>query len=173
MNGNHSFPPISKLGPLIFVGLIIWAVKEAFFSAETTEKKPENAPAAPQPEIFRPTVSAENRPSNRDIPPYSAGKSTSPSPPSVPPPAPVPAYSIPSAKIAPSSTTVARHHSITRADMAKVFGGGIRGLTRKKAVCELTAMGFGKTAAYEALLAHGRFANWLQVAPDGIIIWKG
>jgi len=35
----------------------------------------------------------------------------------------------------------------------------------------LKNIGFGKTAAYEALSPDGRFAAWLQFAPDGIITW--
>jgi hypothetical protein len=30
---------------------------------------------------------------------------------------------------------------------------------------------FGRTAAYAALSAHGRFASWLNFAPDGLITW--
>jgi hypothetical protein len=37
----------------------------------------------------------------------------------------------------------------------------------------LKSLGFGKSAAYEALAMNGRFAPWLQFAPDGIITWKG
>jgi hypothetical protein len=45
--------------------------------------------------------------------------------------------------------------------------------TRTGAVAALKSLGFGRTAAYDALSADGRFASWLQVAPDGIITWKG
>jgi hypothetical protein len=31
----------------------------------------------------------------------------------------------------------------------------------------------GKSAAYAALTPDGRFASWLQFAPDGLITWKG
>jgi hypothetical protein len=35
----------------------------------------------------------------------------------------------------------------------------------------LKKLGFGKTAAYDALSEDGRFSAWLQYAPDGIITW--
>jgi hypothetical protein len=41
------------------------------------------------------------------------------------------------------------------------------------AVKALKRLHFGKSAAYEALSPNGRFADWLQVAPDGIITWRG
>jgi hypothetical protein len=55
--------------------------------------------------------------------------------------------------------------------MVKIFNGGTRGLTRKSAVAALKAFGFGKTAAYDVLSEGGRFADWLDFAPDGIITW--
>jgi hypothetical protein len=60
---------------------------------------------------------------------------------------------------------------ISRQDMEQIFAGG-RGLTRKSAVAALIALGYGKTAAYKALAINGRFASWLQFAPDGIITWQ-
>ena len=41
-------------------------------------------------------------------------------------------------------------------------------LTRTAAVAALKNLGFGKSAAYDALSADGRFSAWLQFAPDGI-----
>jgi hypothetical protein len=46
-------------------------------------------------------------------------------------------------------------------------------MTRGEAVAALQLLGFGKTAAYEALSADGRFAFLLQIAPDGMITWNG
>lgn len=60
---------------------------------------------------------------------------------------------------------------VTRADLATVFHHGARGLTRPAAVAALKSLGFGKTAAYAALSPDGRFAGWLQLAPDGTITW--
>lgn len=87
------------------------------------------------------------------------------------PVAPLP--TLPAAQIAPGIPKSAQEKFITRENLAKVFTGGTRGLTRKSAVAALKALGFGKTAAYEALAINGRFASWLQFAPDGIITWNG
>jgi hypothetical protein len=57
--------------------------------------------------------------------------------------------------------------------MATVFHHGARALTRTAAVTALKGRGFGKSAAYDALSEDGRFAAWLQFAPDGIITWAG
>jgi len=46
-------------------------------------------------------------------------------------------------------------------------------MTRHDAVAALHALGFGKAAAYKALSTDGRFAEFLQVAPDGLMEWKG
>jgi hypothetical protein len=60
---------------------------------------------------------------------------------------------------------------VTREDMAAVFQCGARALSRSTAVVALKSRGFGQTAAYAALSADGRFAAWLNIAPDGIINW--
>jgi hypothetical protein len=60
---------------------------------------------------------------------------------------------------------------ITRENMATIFRRGSRKLNLTTAVAELKGLGFGKTAAYEALLEDGRFSAWLQFAPDEIITW--
>ena len=62
--------------------------------------------------------------------------------------------------------------TITREKLAEIFKHGGRELDRKTAVAALKALGFGKSAAYEVLSPDGRFAPWLQFAPDGIISWK-
>jgi hypothetical protein len=61
---------------------------------------------------------------------------------------------------------------VTREDMAAIFQHGARRLPRTAAVEALKKLGFGKTAAYAALTPGGRFASWLQLAPDGLITWK-
>lgn len=61
---------------------------------------------------------------------------------------------------------------VTREDVANVFHHGARPLSRTEAVKALKKLGFGKTAAYDALAVGGRFADWLQIAPDGIITWR-
>lgn len=63
--------------------------------------------------------------------------------------------------------------SIMMEDLAEVFEQGSRELTRPDAVAALRDRGFGKTAAYKALSASGRFAQCFQVAPDGVLAWVG
>ena len=75
------------------------------------------------------------------------------------------------AKIQSEIPLPAQKKIILREDMAKIFNSG-NGLTRKTAVAALKALGFGKTAAYEALTMDGRFSSWLEFAPDGIITWE-
>jgi len=55
--------------------------------------------------------------------------------------------------------------------METIFQRGARGLTRIAAVAALKNLGFGKTAAYDALSENGRFSTSLHFAPDGIITW--
>ena len=62
---------------------------------------------------------------------------------------------------------------IRREDLAEALAYGARSLTRQEAVTALQALGFGKTAAYKALSPDGRFAEFIEVAPDGLIEWKG
>ena len=62
---------------------------------------------------------------------------------------------------------------ITREDIAEALEYGTRGVTRGEAVAALQALGFQKTAAYKALSASGRFAELIEIAPDGLIEWKG
>jgi DNA-binding SARP family transcriptional activator len=70
-----------------------------------------------------------------------------------------------------SPPTPIKKPGITREDVATAFHHGARALTRTAAVAALKKLGFGKSAAYDALLEDGRFAAWLQFAPDGIITW--
>jgi hypothetical protein len=55
--------------------------------------------------------------------------------------------------------------------MATIFQRGARALTKTAAVAALKQISFGKSAAYAALTPDGRFSDWLQFAPDGIITW--
>jgi len=173
-------PPLLVFGAIGVGGyfLIKW------LCSDDKEKKPEalpasatSAPAPPRPALVIPPASGGNPPQNRSIPPVSGGKPNIPFTPSLSAPAsskiPVPPPSvIPVVKIQPEIPAPAQKKFITREDAAKIFNGG-RGLTRKSAVSALKALGFGKTAAYEALAINGRFAPWLQFASDGIITWKG
>jgi len=81
------------------------------------------------------------------------------------PPAPAPV------KIPAEIPLPAPRKLITRQDMEKIFAGKAN-LTRTAAVAALKKLGFGKSAAYDALLPDGRFATWLRSAPDGTISWK-
>lgn len=167
-------PPLI-IGGAIFVGAVY--LLEWLMSDDDKEKKPESVPASTTPALAaRPALV---------IPSNSGGKSNvtpAPSEPSVSASAIVrassafvlpPPPSIPAVKTAPQIPLPTQKKFIARKDMAKVFNGGARALTRTAAVAALKSLGFGKTAAYDALLENGRFSAWLQFAPDGIIAWKG
>jgi hypothetical protein len=170
----------AALPPLLLIGggvaLLVW-----LFS-DDKEKMPEAVPATtapPRPALVVPSFSGGNSVQNRSIPANSGGKPTvMPAPAIVPassapamPKIPVPPPSaIPAVIIPPEIPLPAQKKIISREDMAKIFNGG-RGRTRKSAVAALKALGFGKTATYDALSEDGRFSAWLHFAPDGIITW--
>ena len=62
---------------------------------------------------------------------------------------------------------------IKREDVAEALAYGSQSVSRKEAVATLQALGFHKTAAYRALSGNGRFAEFIEIAPDGLIEWKG
>jgi hypothetical protein len=66
----------------------------------------------------------------------------------------------------------AERRTITDADMTLVFENGAKPLTRTEARDALTAAGAGRSAAYEALKADGRFAERLTEDADGRLSWK-
>lgn len=159
MNNKQLIPLLVKFG---VAGGILWALY-SIFSDNEAEKKPETA-------VFR-DIPSENsvKPVVTSVPtviPAISAFVASKIP--VPPPS-----TIPAAKIAPEIPLPAQKKTITRENMAEIFNHGGRKLDRKSAVAALKALGFGKSAAYEALLPDGRFAFWLQFALDGIIAWKG
>ncbi len=90
-----------------------------------------------------------------------------PSSPQNPVPAPV-LTALPSPQ---SSARVSKR--IRREDVAEALAYGARSMTRQEAVVALQALGFGKTATYKALSANSRFAEFIEIAPDGLIEWKG
>jgi hypothetical protein len=146
-------PFLAKLG---LFGVAVWIA--SLLSDDDTEKKPKTAPASGIPR------NSTEIPVN---PPVSA--------PTVPK-IPVPASTIaPVTKIEVQAQPVAplKRRQVTREDMAIIFQRGARALTRTEAVTALKALGFGHTAAYEALQQGGRFSTWLQFEPDAIITWKG
>jgi len=184
MNSKQIIQIAAKIAPPMLIGVAIFSTLKWLLTDES--KEPERAAAKTatgrKPLPF-PPYSTVNFQENRKFPANSGGKYTAP-----PSPAPIPANSAPTTlKISiptPLSTipalkspaqapfSAAKRKLIMREDMAKIFRYGARNLTRKEAVVALIGLGFGKTAAYEALAINGRFASWLKIAPDGIIDWK-
>lgn len=153
MNPKQTIPVIARVAPpLLLVALVGLAIKSLFFD-EKSEKKPETAPANEFP---------KNVPV---IPPVSV-----PAAPKIPLPVPIPVVSI--SKDLLQSSLPKKRQVVLREDLARIFQHGARSLYRVDAVAELQNLGFGKTAAYEALSPDGKFASWLKIAPDGIISWK-
>ncbi len=176
-------PGIAAAAPLLLIVGGIYVVAK-LLGSDSGEKSEGRAPEGKPLSI--PPSSGGNFTENRGIRAGSAGKpnltpASSPAAPatshaiSIPNAPKIPVTPLPTftaAKITPKIPLMAQNKSITREDMAKIFDSGTRSLTRKSAVAALKALGFGKTAAYEALATDGRFASWLQFAPDGIITWK-
>lgn len=182
-------PLIAAMPQLLIVGGII---AFGIYLLSDDDKKPDSAsvPSAPErPKIQHPPYSESSFPANSgckiaekpEIPAYSAGNLTL----THVTLAPVPVMSVPAIHISPVTPPptnpvteiqpvfprLERKKMISRNDMAKVFNGG-RGLTRKAAVTALKTLGFGKTAAYEALEMGGRFAPLLEFSQDETISWK-
>lgn len=169
-------PPLLLIGGII--ALAAWLLSDN--DKKEPEKRTEKAIVSPPPLPF-PPISAGNSAQNPCIPANSGGKAAGLPPlPSFPaycvrtePEIPDPLPSVnPALEAAPEIPLPAQKKFITREDMASVFHRGASALTRKAAVAALKSLGFGKSAAYEALAMNGRFAPWLQFAPDGIISWK-
>jgi hypothetical protein len=78
-----------------------------------------------------------------------------------------------SVAVAPVATAAPATRRIKREDIAAALAYGARSVPRGEAVAALQALGFHKTAAYKALSASGRFAEFIEIAPDGLIEWKG
>jgi hypothetical protein len=165
MNTKPLVPLLAKLG---LFGVFVWALG-SLFSDNDAEKKPGTAPT---------NDGAENRGIPAAIPVPSAPRAFVP-PPAVPSAqrVSVPAH-MPAAVAIPKITSHAlplppiKKKFITRNDLGTVFHHGTCPLTRTAAVAALKRLGFGKTAAYDALSEDGRFSNRLDFAPDGIITWK-
>lgn len=171
--GNGSPVPI-----LAVIGLGV-ALVNWLLSDDDTEKKPETAPAnigmenrRKEPETTRKTPVFRTIPAEIPVKP-----APTPAPAIIPPfsvpPVPKVSAAVPAPqKIAEKIPPPVKGKFITRQDMAAVFHGGTRTLSRTAAVMALKNLGFGKTAAYAALSPDGRFSTWLQCAPDGIITWQ-
>jgi type IV secretory pathway VirB10-like protein len=185
MNPKQTAPLIAKLAtiapPLLF-GVAIYYGLKWLFPDEDEKKKSETTPASAETEsrrkeaetgAFRP-IPAENpvkpaaAPAAAVIPPLSVTPA-----PKVSSPAPVPAaVAIPKIATQAAPPPPIKKKFVSRKDLATVFHRGERALTRTAAVAALKNLGFGKTAAYEALSSDGRFASWLKIASDGMITWK-
>lgn len=193
MNPKQTVPlavtlaPVIAAAPPVLIGAaiglgIIWLLK-CLSDAEPT-KQPETMPASqagiprklPEPAVFR-QIPAEvltkpvavPRPA---VPRVAVPPTALPSVPKIAAPVPVPvAVIVPKVMPQVLPPPPIKKKVVTREDMATVFQRGARTLTRPAAVAALKSLGFGKTAAYAALLPDGRFAAWLKIAPDGIIAW--
>lgn len=62
---------------------------------------------------------------------------------------------------------------ITREDLAEALAYGERPVTRKECAAALEALGYRKSAVYNALAPQSRFLHLIETAPDGLIEWKG
>jgi hypothetical protein len=176
-------PPLIIGGAIVIGGIYLL---EWLFS-DDKDKKPESVPASTpeRPALVIPSISGGNSVQIHRVPLNSGGKPNMPSAPSVStsvivpaspvraiPKIPVPPPSvIPAIKIAPQVPQPSPKKFIAWEDIANVFHRGGRTLTRTAAVAALKSIGFGKSASYAALTPDGRFAAWLQFAPDGIITW--
>jgi hypothetical protein len=196
MNGKPSIPAIAKLAPPILVITLIYLAIKEIFSAKDTENKPETAPTNTETENPRKEVeSLVFRPIPAEIPsklklhsapvPVVVPSNSIPSafkgfvppvsrvvipPVSAAPMAKNPAPGVSSAKIT-AKIPPKNRQFITEEHLTVIFKNGARSLDRKTAVAALHSLGFGKTAAYEALSPDGRFSACLNCTPDGIISW--
>jgi hypothetical protein len=182
-------PALISAAPILLIGGAAFLALRWLWSDEEKEKKPEAAPENVETERRRKAAEIALETSVfRQIPAEICVKPTAVPVPSarVAPSPPVPAAPkapllVPAPAIVPVIKTVVQNTPpppvkrkfVTREDLATVFQRGARALTRTAAVAILKNLGFGKTAAYDALSMDGRFSAWLQFAPDGIITWKG
>jgi len=177
--------PLAPFIPPLLIGGVIICGIAWLLSDDKTKTKPETLPASPEAErpkllpIASATVArapvASTQPAVTIAPkpraPVSVLLVHKPAV-SAAPPARV---SVPLPVIQPAKPVVQtppppiKKKFVTREDLATIFQHGARALNRTTAVDALKKLGFGKTAAYSALSTGGRFAFWLQFAPDGII----
>lgn len=185
MNSKQIMPVIVKIAPPVLFGVAIYYGLKWLFSADDTEKKPETAPANTGTERRRKemeTTAFRTIPAEIPVKPAAVHITSAPrvivltpavpSVPKVSAPAPVPAaVAIPRITLQAPPLPPVKKRFVTREDLANIFQRGARALSRQNAVVALKKLGFGKTAAYDALSEDGRFSDWLQFAPDGIIAW--
>jgi hypothetical protein len=186
MNPKQAAPLIAALPalvviapPIIIGGLIGCGILLLLKALSDEEKQPEAASVEASTEARKPAETIVFRQIPAEIP---AAKQA----PDLLASAPRAVISPPTIQLAPRASVLApvsqkivlpippppiKNKFITREDMAAAFHHGARTLTRTNAVAALKTLGFGKTAAYAALTSDGRFADWLQFAPDGLITW--
>jgi hypothetical protein len=184
MNAKQLIQITAKAAPPLLIGVGIYYGLKWLFSAEDTETKPATMPANTGMESCRKEAETPTfRPIPAEIPVKSNSVLVSPTPkPFIPPlsipPAPIVSMLVPATVAIPKTVTQVpptsriKRKFVTREDLASVFQRGARALSRQNAVTALKNLGFGKTAAYDALSPDGRFSTWLQFASDGIITWK-
>ena len=194
MNAKQTAPLIVTLPtlaavapPLIIggaIGLGVVLMLKWFLSDDDKEKKPQTVPAnnAESPRNKPGTAVFRQIPAEIPVKPAAVAASVAPRvvvpllpvPPvsKVPSPAPVPVVPVTKVVISAPPMQPIKKKLLTRENMAAIFHRGAHTLTRKAAVEAMKNLGFGKTAAYAALSTNGRFASWLQIAPDGMITWK-
>jgi hypothetical protein len=156
--------------PLIIggaIGLGIVLLVKWLLSDDDKKKKLETVPANAETEFRRKEAeTAVFRPIPAEIPAKPAA---------APVPAVIPPFSVsvpaPQKIVIQAPPPPIKKKFVTREDLANIFHHGARLLNRTAAVAALKNLGFGKTAAYDALSPDGRFSDWLQIAPDGIIAW--
>jgi len=154
MSSNKTIEIIAKVAPPLLLLAVVGLAIRSHFSGE--EKKPETKSATKMPEKSTAVTT---------VPPISfAAASKIPSPVTIP--------DVPVLDDLPLNMPSQKRRIVLREDLARIFQHGTRSLYRIDAVAKLQKLGFGKTAAYEALSPEGRFAFWLKIAPDGIIVWK-
>jgi hypothetical protein len=154
MNSNKIIQRIARVAPPLLLVTVAGLAIKSLFSVE--EKKPETKSASKMPEksTFISSIPLISFPATSKIPP------------------PAKISDIPILDDLPLNMPSQKRRIVLREDLAGIFRHGARSLYRIEAVAELQRLGFGKTAAYEALSPEGRFASWLKIAPDGIIAWK-
>jgi hypothetical protein len=150
MNGKPTMPPTGSPVPILAImGLGLTAIYW-FFSADESKKEPEIKPTNAGTEnngkpAVKPVIFNPVQPKPKTNFPLILKAET-----------PFPAEF--------------KRKRIRRKNMEIIFRQGELNLT--EAVSALKSLGFGKSAAYEALSVSGQFPAWLKFAPDGMISWK-
>jgi hypothetical protein len=167
VNTKQTVPLIATLAPLALPVAIVCGIFFALKWVLTDEDKEKKPGAAPADTSIKPVTIPVSSAPRVVVPPP-----TIPNAPQIPSPALVSAIAPhPKSITQASPPPPIKKSGVTREDVATVFHRGARPLTRTAAVAALRSLGFGRTAAYEALSPDGRFASRLQVAPDGTITW--